>query len=339
MTVANNNQSPAAETTRKEAPGVVSSATRRYLIDPTTVTMDPAWNNRIEMGDIDSLALSIVHELARDPKSGGLLEEIGVRRLKTDDPLSQGGKFHFCVVWGHRRTTAIHRLQSKGTAFNYGIPAKIVDKSQDIQASMIQMIAENSQKPLLPLEEAAAYKKLRDGFPEQGIKGMTIKQICAAVGKASMHVTEMLGLLDADDSVKEGLKDGTLGKTDAKQIAKHAKGDKKKQAELVAAARDAKKNGKGGKAKVKAAIEGARQTKAKNAGRTLKIRALSNEQLSELGATQAQEMVKKMTEAGKKPDFNVRDWISKDEALALAFTFGTLEALKAAAGQSVNLAI
>lgn len=293
-----------------------------YFIDPTLIDRREGWNPRFDFGEIEELARSIKHQLEVDPKSGGLLNDIRVKR-------KEGGRFE--LVDGDRRLTAIELLMKKGTSFPDGIPAKIETKGQSDVALLIKMFEANSGKPFTPLEEAAAYKRMQDA-------GMTIKQMVKAVGRSDVHIIEVLALLTADDSVKEALKDGTIGKTHARQIAVHARGDKAKQQELVAKAKAAK-SGTGDKAKLKDDIEAARVAKNAKKGRTLKMRALSDTQLSELGAKVALDMTAKMKDAKKPADFNVRAWIKKDDMLALAFTFGALEALKASAGAKVELSI
>lgn len=321
---------------RTEAAGVTKRSSA-FFVDPTTVVIDPTWNVRIDMGDIDELADGIKAELERDPESGGLIHPIGIRRLKASDPLSEGGTKHFVVQWGHRRTTAIHKLVAKGIPFPVGIPAKIVDKGQDVQHATIQMFVENNNKPLLPMEEAAAYKRLRDGFPEQDIKGMTIKEICKAVGRKEMHVTEMLALLEADPDLKEAVVKGEVGKTQAKQIAKHAKGDSQAQKALTAKAKAANKGDKSAKKDLDKGLDAAKRAKAAKKGRTLKMRALSDEELNKLGQDMAAQLRKHLKQAGKAEDFDVRTWVTKDDKLALAATFGAIMALRAAAGIKTDL--
>lgn len=323
---------------RTEAAGVTKRSSA-FFIDPDLVVIDPDWNVRFDMGDIEELASSIEAELKRDPDSGGLIHPIGVRRLKPSDPLSQGGKKHFVVQWGHRRTTAIHMLRTRHVKFPVGIPAKIVDKGQDVQHATIQMFVENNNKPLLPLEEAAAYKRLRDGFPdsEPPIPGMTVKQICAAVGRREMHVTEMLALLDADPELKEAVKTGEVGKTQAKQIAKHAKGDKETQKKLTAVAKKANAGDKTAKKELEKGLDASRRAKAAKKGRTLKMRALSDEELNKLGLDMQNQLKKHLKDAGKADDFDLKKWVGADDKLALAATFGAIMALRAAAGIKTDL--
>lgn len=308
---------------RKEAPGIVKRSSA-YNIDPTTVGRRPGFNPRFDFGEIEELAKSI--------KANGLLQPLRVKRVAG----REDGKL-FELIDGDRRLTAIELLLKKGHELQLeGVPAIIVDKAQDDMTSLFQMFEANTGKPFLPLEEAAAYKRMRDGNPEAGLKGLTIKQICERVGRKQVHVVATLALLDADESVKDAVKSGAINSTLAKQIAVHARGDKVKQAELTAQAKAAGKD-KGKKAAVKKSIDDSRRAKAAKTGKTLKMRALSDTELSGLGASVAAAMADLLKNAGKELDFDIRAWVKADDKLALAATFGALEALKAAAGVKTEL--
>lgn len=320
-------------------PGVVKKTDDAYNIDPRRVTMEEGWNVRYDMGDIESFAAGIKAQLERDPRGGGLLHPLGVQRLDPKDPLARGGKYDFVTRRGHRRTTSIQLLLEDGVDFPFGVPATIMDKSMSLRDSILEMYVESDQKPWLPLEEAVAFKRLQEGDPtvEPPVPGMTVKEISKATGRSDHHIIATLALLTADEAVVAALKDGTVGKTTARAIAKDARGDKARQRELVALAQGA---GKGkGKTAVRDALHAERVKKAAKQGRALKIRALSDAQLSAIGVKLAGEMVGKMKDAGKKPDFDVDGWIRKDDALALAYTYGALQATKAAAGMPVELSV
>lgn len=304
----------------KQAPGVMKR-TSAYSVDPTTITRKPGFNPRFDFGEIEELAKSI--------KANGLIQPIIIKRLPAAD-IKQLGKL-FELIDGDRRLTAIEMLIKKGETFPEGIAVTIVDRDQDDLTSLIQMFEANTGKNFLPLEEAAAYKRMKDA-------GLTIAKICAKVGRKQVHVVATLALLDADEDVKTAVKDKSINSTTAKKIAVHARGDKAKQKELLEQAKAVGKD-KGKKAALDKAIDTSRRAKASAKGRTLKMRALSDSELSDLGSGLASKMADRMKEAGKSLDFDVRAWVVKDESLALAFTFGALEALKAAAGVKTNLDI
>lgn len=305
-----------------------------YGVDPRTISRREGWNPRFDFGEIAELAKSI--------KANGVLNPIRVKRVapfvKDENVGPSGGQvFCFELIDGDRRLTAVELLLKEGHEFPEGIPAVVVDKNQEDITSLVQMFEANTGKAFLPIEEAAAYKRLVDA-------GLSVAEVAKRIGKDATHIREMMVLLEADKSVQDAVTSGAIGKTVAKRIANEVKGDKKKQAELVAAATAAAKTakGKGGDKKVAAELDAARRSRQQDRakkGKAVKMRALSDAELSAIGSKLSQHMVDKMTEAGKPLDFDVREWIAKDDNLALAFTYGALEALKAAAGMVVELNI
>lgn len=296
------------------APGIIKARPSAYnLIDPTVVTRRAGFNPRFDFGEIEELSKSI--------KANGLLMPIRVKRL------GEG----FELVDGDRRLTAVELAIKGGHVFPEGIPTVIVDKAQDDVTSLIQMFESNTGKNFLPLEEAAAFKRMQDS-------GMTIEQIGKSVQRAHVHIVATLALLTADESVKAAVKDKKIGGTMAKKIATAARGDLAKQAELVndaiAAGKDAKK-----KRVVVAKVEAARVAKAKSKGKTLKIRALTDDQLSEIGAKMAKHLQSLIKEAKLDPQDDLRAWVKADDKLAVAYTLGALDALKVAAGEKISLEV
>jgi ParB family chromosome partitioning protein len=302
----------ASGSARKEAPGITKRSSS-YQADPRAISRRPGFNPRFDFGDISMLAAQI--------KAQGLLQPLRIKRLSA--PV---GLFHFELIDGDRRLTAIELiLKEDPAAFPEGVPAIIVDKNQDDLTSLVQMFMANEGKAFLPLEEAAAYQKMREA-------GLTVKQIGEAVGRKHMHVNQILALVDADESVKQAVKDGTIGKTMAKEIASTARGDKAKQKELVEQAAAAGK-GKGKRRVLLNSIQATKVAKAAKKGRTLKIRALDDAALSELGASMAKALQKNLMNAKAAMHADALDkWIAQDPKLVAAFTYGALQALKAAAG-------
>lgn len=308
---------------RSEAPGILKRS-NSYFGDPRTITRRVGFNPRFDFGDIDGLKASI--------KANGLMQPLRVKRISAgDERLSKG--FVFELIDGDRRLTSIEALLKDGHEFAEGVPIIIVDKSQDDTTDLIQMFVANDGKPFLPLEECAAYTKMKAA-------GMTVAQICKAVGRKQMHVTSILALADADEAVKEAVKDGTITKTMAKDIATNARGDKDKQKELVQAAKAAG-NDKTARRRVIRQVEEAKQLKAARKGRKVpKMRSLSDEELSKLGADVAARMPQLLLNAkAMVHEKHLEKWIGQDDKLALAFAYGALQALKAAAGMKVNLAL
>lgn len=314
---------------RKEAAGVTKRSSS-YTVDPRKVCRRPGWNPRFHFEEIE--------ELARSIKVHGMLNDIRVKRLPAVSVMRDQG-FEFELIDGDRRLTACELLlkwhaegKPEGFDFPEGIPAKIVDKSQDDLTSLFQMFEANNGKPFLPMEEAAAYKRMQDA-------GLTIQDICGRVGRAQVHVVEMLNLIKADDSVKEAVEKGEIKKTMAKRIATVARGDAAKQKELVAAAKKAAKEPAGKKSQVNRKIEKARQEKAAKRGKTVKVKPLSSVEIDELGARLGKLTALKLKEAGRDPEEDPTAWIKEDDKLAAACSFGMLQALKVVAGLEIELDI
>lgn len=288
---------------------------RPVMIDPKAIVRKAGFNPRFDFGEIDMLAKSI--------KANGLLQPIRVKRVGA----GEAGPFE--LIDGDRRFTAIELLIKQGNTFEGGVAAFVAPKAQDDMTSLFQMFESNTGKAFLPLEEAAAYKRMQDA-------GLTIKQICERVGRAQMHIVTSLALLDADADVQEAVKEGKVSATTAKQIAVHARGDKAKQKELIAEAKAAGKD-KAKRVAVQASIEAQRQSKNKAKGKTLKLRAMTDDQLAKRGIAVSAHLESLMEELGHKSVTDVAKWIPKHGELRLAAAYGALQALKAAAGVDSNL--
>ena len=309
------------------APGITKRS-NAYFIDPKMIDDDGDHNARIDLGDIAELANQIKVVLEKDPASGGLLNDLRVKRK--DD-----GRFQ--IIDGRRRFNAIKSLMKAGVEFPVGVPAKIVDKKQDVITSIQQMYLANEGKDFLPLEEAATFKTLKD-------QGLNLKEIAKVVGRRETHVAEMLALVDATPELKEAVASGKIGKTTAKQIAAATKGDAEAQKALTAQAAAVGKDTKD-KKKRRAVVQGIQQAKAAKAqkkGRKVpKMRALDDDQLAEMGERLSKQLTVLIKEAPGELKIselgNMLEWIKKDAHLAVAATFGALQALKAAAGQKVDL--
>lgn len=299
----------------KSNPVGIVKRSNSYYVDPRAVSRKEGFNPRFDFGEIEELAKSI--------KANGLLQPLRVQRA---------GVGKFVLVDGERRFTAIELIMKKEPDyFAEGVHAIIVDAAQDDLTSLIQMFEANTGKNFLPMEEAIAYKRMRDA-------GMTLKQIEKAVQRKHVHIVATLALLEADDDLQQAVKDGTIGATMAKKIATAARGDKAAQKALVVDAKAAQST-KGTAAKtkaskaVKAKIEAARVAAAKKAGRKLKMRALTDDQLGVLGEKLSGYLMEQMAAIGLDPESDLVKWMrGADDDCKVAFTFGTLQAMKAAAG-------
>ncbi len=327
---------PTAETVinaAKYGPGIVKRP-NRYFIDPRALMIEPGWNHRFDMGDIEQLADQIAAELKRDPASGGLIHDLHVQKL--DTPILGTGAgappIVFKVTDGERRTMAINVLIKRGETFPDGVPAKIVPANADKVQLLIRSFVANGNKALLPLEQAAAFKAMKDA-------GMTLADIERETGMSDNTIVGALALLDSPQELQDAVKNGAIGGSLAKSIAVNARGDKAKQKELaaeaVAAGKDKKKL-----AVVKTKVDDARRAKAARKGLKLKMRALTNEQLSVIGAKMSEVLMNQMAELGLPADAVLTDWLADaDLDQRIGYTFGVLQGLKAAAGVPVALVL
>lgn len=186
------------------------SRSNMYTLNPANIRVREGFNPRFDYGDIESMANSIAES--------GLINPIHVMRAPDGE--------NFEVIDGHRRWAGVEMLIKGGRWTADGVPAILVDKSMPEPDQILLTIVANDGKPLLPLEEAAAYKRLRD-------TGMTVADIAKRVGKGTVMVSDRLRLLEADESVREALQTGKLPKAMAQDIVRSSKGDKTKQAEMV----------------------------------------------------------------------------------------------------------
>lgn len=336
------------------APGIVKRGSNRIYADPRTIGIDPAWNTRTDFGDIEGLARDILSEYRKDPESGGLLNDL---RIERGGAGAIDGKV-FTLVDGERRSRAINILLTTGIdgsgpiTFEHGIPVKIEPAGTSIIEKRLRMYKANGSKPFLPIEEAETFRRLRSDVIVDGkviCKGMTIAQIEEATGKSDNYIVGSLALLDADPTLIEAVKTGAVSSGLAKSIAVNARGDKAKQAEIVADAKAAGTDKTRRRAVLKK-IDDSRRAKAAKTGKKLKMRALTNDDLKAMGARVANLLATKVKEAGwdehiadlGSDDDKIEGMIGfcqMDEQLTAAVTLGMLQGLKAAAGLKVNLDI
>jgi len=270
-------------------------------INPTAVSRRAGWNPRFDFGEIEELAKSI--------QANGMLIPIRVKKV------GEG----FELIDGDRRLTAVEHLIAKGEVFAKGIPALLEDKNSDDLGNLIKMFESNSGKAFLPLEEAAAYKRMRDA-------GMTLKQIGDKVGRKHVHIVDTLRLLEADDSVKDALKNKKINATTAKAIAKTSK---EKQAGHVEQASGA---GKGKRTQLKRDLEDGRTNKRKST--PPKYHPMTQDELKSQEEQLLVDLQETATNAGW--DLNqVASVVRQDDALVAAATYGLLLGIRLALGNKI----
>jgi ParB/RepB/Spo0J family partition protein len=194
------------------------------------LTVREGFNARIDLGDIDQLADSIAEN--------GVERALNVIRGEGDT---------FELIDGHRRHTAIGVAIKAGKidASAFDIPVLIADKNMSELDRVAMMARANDGKPFTAIEEATLYQRMKDG-------GMSVADICKAVGKSNMHVRKHFDLMAAPTEVKDALQGGQITRTLALSISGAARKGKINAAELVA---QAVAGGKEAKAQVHAATD------------------------------------------------------------------------------------
>lgn len=168
------------------------------------LTIKEGRNPRFDYGDVEGLAASILQH--------GLLQPLRVRK----------GPDGFELVDGHRRFRALEELARSGQGLAQ-VPVIVEDEEADESHLLIKVLASNHGKPLLPIEEAIAFKRLLEEFE------LSINAISVSVGKSFSHVKGRLALLDAEPEVREALAEGSVGVTLATEIASQEDPEVQKQ--------------------------------------------------------------------------------------------------------------
>lgn len=295
------------------APGIMKRGELPFA-DPALIVRRKDWNPRFDFGDMKELEQSI--------EANGFRKEKPLLVRRNDE-----GQIE--IIDGDRRFTAVQALMKRGIEFPEGIPVVFEDRAAtDVQA-LIHALTANNGKPLLPLEEAAAYKRLQEA-------GMKPKEMCKMIGRSEGHIKWTLGLLEADDSVKDAVKDKTISAVMGKSIAQKAKGNKEKQKELV---EKAKAGGKAGKKLVKeevAAIK--RRPASKSKQETVVPKLLTESQLR----TRESVLIKHVQEGLEAlgiTEVQARKHFSEYDVGAAAFHFGVLIGLRAALGMDPKITL
>lgn len=178
---------------------IASGFTRKgtmYFASPADLKVKEGFNPRFDLGDLEALAASIAENGVKIP--------LRVRRNDEGD---------LEVVDGHRRLAAIFSI--KGTGKPVDVPVMLIQPETELDA-LAETLISNDGKPLLPMEEAAALKRLKDG-------GLTVKDIMKKIGRSDTFIFDRLRLLEAEPEVQAAVAEGKIPVTMAAEIAKQKK--------------------------------------------------------------------------------------------------------------------
>lgn len=294
--------------TSKLGVGLTKKATL-YYADPKQLVRRPGWNPRFDFGDMEELMASI--------KAQGVIQALWVRR-------NEAGKLE--VVDGDRRFTAVERLIEAGCAIPE-VPVRLLDKAVPDGEALILAMTTNLGKPLLPLEEAGAYKRLCEELK------LTPAELAKKLGRSEAHVKDRISLVEAAPAVKEGVASGALGVTLAENIVQSAQGDLQKQTDLAATAM----SGKDGKRQVQNEVGGKTRTRVKPSGDALYDLELG--QLADLAViTKETQMVASNNGRLTEDDIvHLTQETIANPKHEVFFRLGALMAFRAAQGKKHNL--
>lgn len=301
--------------------GFAPIAKRPINVQPDQIRRKPGFNPRFDFGDLSEIKGSM--------KVEGFHAHKPLLVQRTGDKLKDGRDIYE-LVDGDRRFTSVEELVKEGFKFTDGIPVCVADKALTDLDLRVMAYTSNTGKPFLPLEEAALIKTMRD------VDGLTVKEIAKRLSKFERQVYAALALVDADDSVKEAVATGKVGVTLARDIAEKAKGDKKKQKELV------EKASKGGRAKdavrdeVKR-IQGVQSRRRLN--QPEKVKPLGQAQLDEQQAKLYEQFVEAASAEGLGDVDAMLAACAKDGRLSAAFYLGAYLATQAARGEKVKISL
>lgn len=189
-------------------------------LDPKVVSIVDGRNTRFDVGDIEELANSIEAQGMRNP--------VKVQQVKAGVyQLTEGHRRHqACELLKHRYTTLSSKPPTvKGNPV-FHLVARVISEKATEDEITIDMLVSNDGKPFLPLEEALMLDKLKKS-------GHSNADIAKQIGKSVSHVSDRLALVNADETVKEAVEEGTITASEAVTIARKTKGDNEKQQEIM----------------------------------------------------------------------------------------------------------
>lgn len=143
-----------------------------------------------------NFSLESLQALADSIRDHGMIQPIVVRE-------SIGGFYE--IIAGERRWRAAKMLGLSE------VPT-VVLQADDRRAAELSIIENVQREDLDPIEEATAYKKLRDEY------GLTQDKVAEAVGKSRSAVANILRLLDLPEEVRKMVADGTVSEGHAKVL-------------------------------------------------------------------------------------------------------------------------
>lgn len=174
---------------------LMSGRSDQYRIPLDNITIDPKFNVREDYGDINELAKNIA-------ENGQNIA--GIIRYEDGKAI---------LVDGHRRFKAINLANKKYKADIPNFKCVKEERGANEESRIICMLSTSLGKPLTPLEQAAAIKRLID-------YGYKQTEIAKKLGKTVPAVSALLALNSASHELRTAVKEKKISSSAAKVLAK-----------------------------------------------------------------------------------------------------------------------
>lgn len=177
-------------------------------------------NKRVDYGDIEELANSILNS--------GLKNPILVKKIR--------GEENYELMHGHRRFRAIRSLIERGEEFPR-VRAFIAPKDYNEDDVLLDMIVMNDGKPLNNYEQGLVYVLL-------GNRGFSPKEISQRVGKSIPHIHNCTKMAKLPKSIQNEIATGNLSGLTATEIYENSSSEEEAVAIVKDSVEKAKAEGK-----------------------------------------------------------------------------------------------
>jgi ParB/RepB/Spo0J family partition protein len=168
-----------------------------FLIPLENIKEEEGYNVREDFGDLDELASSLAKNGQKEPLTV---------RMSSEDKTA-------ILVNGHRRIRAFVIANDKYSASFKAAWCIPEEKGANEESRIFDLFTRNSGKPLTPMEQAAAVKKLVDF-------NWKIKDVAAKIGKPVKYVNNILELCSASKDLRNAVQSGFISTTAAVMLAK-----------------------------------------------------------------------------------------------------------------------
>lgn len=194
-------------------------------VDPRNIEIEPGFNKRVDYGDIESLARSVVE--------CGVIEPI--------EGFKKRGEDKYILTDGHRRMAAVNlalKYHSEGKQGFEDISKieliRLIPSSSDRKDRLyIMAITGEGKKPLTDLEKSEMYEALLEIAMAEGKKRTeAIKEIVVRLGVSQATVYNILQLSKLPETIKTAIGKGAISGSTVTTIIRDVK-DETEQVRMV----------------------------------------------------------------------------------------------------------